>query len=82
MTFPFLYMRRDDRPAQVVTDPEILGGTPCVRGTRVPAETIVAYLRDGFPLAEIFNDYPTLPNDGVDAVKRWAAERGISVERQ
>jgi uncharacterized protein (DUF433 family) len=62
-------------PAQVVSDPNILGGTPVVRGTRVPAETILAYLRAGYPRREIFTDYPTLPPDGIDAVIRWDAER-------
>jgi uncharacterized protein (DUF433 family) len=80
MTFPFVYKHLDERPAEVVSDPEILGGMPCVRGTRVPAETIVAYIRGGASLSEIFNDYPTLPNDGVEAVKRWAIENGISLE--
>ena len=82
MNYPFVYMKRDDRPAEVVSDPEILGGMPCVRGTRVPAETILAYIRGGATLADILNDYPSLPNDGVEAVKRWASENGLSVERE
>jgi uncharacterized protein (DUF433 family) len=59
-------------PAEVVSDPTVMSGEPVVRGTRVPAETIVAYLRDGMTNVEIFDDYPTLPIDGIDAVVRWA----------
>ncbi len=59
-------------PAEVVSDPAVMSGEPVVRGTRVPAETIVAYLREGMTNIEIFEDYPTLPVDGIDAVVRWA----------
>ena len=34
--------------------------------------TILAYLRGGHSHREIFEDYPTLPVDGIDAVIRWA----------
>lgn len=59
-------------PALVVSDPSIMGGDPVVKGTRVPADVIVAYLRGGNTVQEIFEDYPSLPVDGVDAVIRWA----------
>ena len=58
--------------AEVVSDPSIMSGEPVVRGTRVPAETIIAYLRGGYTAQEIFEDYPSLPVDGIDAVVRWA----------
>jgi uncharacterized protein (DUF433 family) len=59
-------------PAEIVSDPEVMSGEPVVRGTRVQAMTIVAYLRAGYTKVEIFQDYPTLPVDGVEAVVRWA----------
>ncbi len=59
-------------PAEVVSDPTVMSGEPVVRGTRVPAETIVAYLRAERTNVEIFEDYPTLPIDGIDAVIQWA----------
>ena len=46
-------------PAQVVGDPSVMDGIPVVRGTRIPAETILAYLRAGHSHREIFEDYPT-----------------------
>lgn len=58
--------------AEVVRDPTVMSGDPVVRGTRVPAETILAYLRAGYSPQEIFADYPSLPVDGIDAVIRWA----------
>jgi uncharacterized protein (DUF433 family) len=65
-------------PAEVHSNPDILSG---VRGNRVPAMTIVAHVRDGCTDREIFEDYPRLPLDGIDAVRRWAAETGILLER-
>jgi uncharacterized protein (DUF433 family) len=59
-------------PAEIVEDPTVMGGDPVVRGTRIPAKTILAYLRDGSTNQEIFEDYPSLPIDGIDAVVRWA----------
>lgn len=58
--------------ADVVRDPSVMSGDPVVRGTRVPAETVVAYLRAGYSAQEIFTDYPSLPVDGIEAVVRWA----------
>ena len=58
--------------SEIVSDPSVMSGDPVVRGTRIPAMTIVAYLRAGRSKDEIFEDYPTLPIDGVDAVVEWA----------
>ena len=59
-------------PAQIVSDPSIMSGAPVVRGTRVQAETILAYLRAGHSTREIFESYPSLPIDGIDAAIAWA----------
>lgn len=67
--------------SRVMRDPSIMSGAPVVRGTRVPALTIVAYLRAGHSDQEVFEDYPTLPVDGIDAVRQWAeVELGESFE--
>ena len=60
--------------SEIVSDPSIMSGEPVVRGTRIPAATILAYLRAGRSNREIFEDYPTLPIDGISAVIRWAEE--------
>ncbi len=59
-------------PARIVSDRNVMGGEPVVRGTRVPAKTIVAYLQAGHTAQEIFEDYPSLPVDGIRAVIEWA----------
>jgi uncharacterized protein (DUF433 family) len=58
--------------SEVIRDPSIMSGEPVVRGTRIPAMTILAYLRAGRTNREIFEDYPTLPVDGIDSEIAWA----------
>lgn len=67
-------------PSEVTSNPDIMGGMPCVWGTRVPAATVIAELRAGSSDEEIFFHYPSLPLDGINAVRRWAGEQGISIE--
>jgi uncharacterized protein (DUF433 family) len=57
--------------AEVTSDPSVMGGEPVIRGTRIPAATISAYLAAGRTDREIFEDYPSLPIDGIEAVRRW-----------
>ena len=53
-----------------------MGGWPCVSGTRIPAETILLYIKDGSSVREIVHHYPSLPFGGIDAVRRWAEAEG------
>jgi uncharacterized protein (DUF433 family) len=61
----------------VTRDPEILGGTPVFRGTRVPVKTLFDYLMGGDRLAEFLDDFPTVTEAQALAVLK-AAE--LSVE--
>ena len=47
-------------PTVVVRDPEILGGRPVFRGTRVPVEVLFENLEDGLTIDEIVESYPSL----------------------
>lgn len=46
-------------------DPEILGGTPVFKGTRVPVETFFDYIQGGEPLSEFLEDFPTVSHEQV-----------------
>lgn len=54
--------------SQVISDPQIMHGTPCFRGTRVPVKTLFDYLEAGDPLDEFFADFPTVKPEQVRAV--------------
>jgi len=44
----------------IVSDPELMGGVPCFRGTRVPLKNLMDYIEGGYPLAEFLEDFPTV----------------------
>jgi uncharacterized protein (DUF433 family) len=56
----------------VTTDPEILGGTPVFRGTRVPVAVLFENLADGLSLEEILESYPTLKREQAIAALQQA----------
>jgi uncharacterized protein (DUF433 family) len=57
--------------SKIVSNPNILGGTPVVAGTRVPAETVLAEVHAGSAPFEIFRHYPSLPLDGIAVCIAW-----------
>jgi uncharacterized protein (DUF433 family) len=44
----------------IVIDPEIMSGTPCFRGTRVPFKNFIDYLEGGYSLNEFLAQFPTV----------------------
>jgi len=44
----------------IVSDPGIMNGTPCFRGTRVPLKNLMDYIEGGYPLGEFLEDFPTI----------------------
>jgi uncharacterized protein (DUF433 family) len=57
---------------EVVSTPGILGGVPCIRGTRIPASQIWLLIKHGHSDAEIHDGYPTLPKGSIEVVREWA----------
>ena len=58
---------------RIVIDHRIMGGVPCVKGTRVPVATIVGLLAQGLPINEVSEHYPQLTLDDVLACLEFAA---------
>jgi uncharacterized protein (DUF433 family) len=44
----------------IVSDPEIMNGMPCFRGTRVPFKNLIDYLEGGHPLDEFLRQFPSV----------------------
>lgn len=44
-------------------DPEILGGQPVFKGTRVPVESLFLHLEKGVSLDEFLEDFPTVSKE-------------------
>lgn len=47
----------------ITIDPEVLGGQPVFKGTRVPVETLFDHLEAGISLEEFLEDFPTVSKE-------------------
>jgi uncharacterized protein (DUF433 family) len=80
----------------IVSDPEIMRGTPVYRGTRIPVELVADMLSQGTKPEEILEGYPGLnlekielaplyvqafPRRGRPASRPWAKRKPILVSR-
>jgi uncharacterized protein (DUF433 family) len=51
------------KSSHVVSDPEILGGTPVFIGTRVPVRILFEHLEAGDALEVFLEDFPSVSRD-------------------
>jgi uncharacterized protein (DUF433 family) len=56
----------------VIEDPEILRGTPVIKGTRIPVHDVVSLVDSGTPMAEILEIYPRLRKLQVELASIYA----------
>ena len=59
---------------QIVSDPNIMMGTPVVAGTRVTVELILEKLAAEEPIEEMLNAHPRLTRESVQAALAFAKE--------
>jgi uncharacterized protein (DUF433 family) len=57
----------------VVRDPEILGGEPVIRGTRIPVHLIGDMLEQGAHEEEILSGYPTLKRENLELARIYVS---------
>jgi uncharacterized protein (DUF433 family) len=65
----------------IVSDPEILGGVPVFRGTRVPVDTLIDYLEAGDPLDEFLDNFPSVTRSAAVAALEEAKSLLINPAR-
>lgn len=59
---------------RISVDHRVMGGVPCITGTRIPAATVVSLVAEGRSTAEIVADFPQLSDDDVREALLYAAE--------
>jgi uncharacterized protein (DUF433 family) len=59
---------------RITVNPNQMGGTPCIRGLRIPVATILEMVADGMAAAEILAAYPDLEAADIDEALHFAAE--------
>ncbi len=47
----------------IIKDPNILGGEPVFRGTRVPFKVLIDYLEGGDTLDQFLEEYPSISRE-------------------
>ena len=59
---------------RITSDPNKMGGVPCIRGLRIPVATVVDMIADGMSESEILAAYPDLEVNDLREALRFAAE--------
>lgn len=59
---------------RVSVDPQICGGMPCIRGTRIWVALILDHLADGMSESELLSEYPQLTPSDIRAAIAYGAE--------
>ena len=58
---------------RISCNPAILGGKPCVKGTRISVEFILELIAGGASRADILKDYPHLQAQDIEQAVRYAS---------
>lgn len=70
---------------RIELSPDIMGGKPCIRGTRVTVGTVVGLLSKGHPQEEVLALYPYLKAADIAQALAYAAwrseEREVELKR-
>ena len=59
---------------RIEINPEVMGGKPVIRGTRVPVEVVLRKLGAGMAPEAIIRDHPRLTLDDIRAAQAFAAD--------
>ena len=67
--------RLTEARAAITVSPDVLGGIPVLKGTRVPVHDVAASLAAGYTRADVLAAYPTLSDDLLDLAVLYAEAR-------
>jgi uncharacterized protein (DUF433 family) len=59
---------------RILIDPQICGGKPCIKGTRIWVSLVLDFLADGLTESELLSEYPSLAHEDVLAAIAYGAE--------
>lgn len=61
-------------------NPKIMGGKPCIKGTRITVGTIVGLIASGYTYEKILKLYPSLKQKDIQEALSYAAWRSEEVD--
>lgn len=59
---------------RITIDPEVCGGKPCIKGTRIWVSLLLDFLASGMTEPELLAEYPQLAHEDVLAAIAYGAE--------
>ena len=59
----------------IVVNPNLLGGKPTVKGTRISVALVLQCLAEGMSAEDIASDYPGFPAEAVPEVLKFASKQ-------
>ena len=60
---------------RITISPDVRGGKPCIRWTRITVYDILEYLAGGMSEDQVLSDFPSLTREDVRAALAFAAAR-------
>lgn len=63
-----------DQNNRIVTNPTILAGKACIRGTRLSVEHVLDHLANGWKIPDVLENYPNLVEADVTACLAYARD--------
>jgi len=54
----------------ITSSPDVMGGTPCFAGTRVPVQTLIDYIKGGESIDDFLEGFPTVSREQVIAFSK------------
>ena len=58
---------------RILSDPAVLGGKPCIKGSRISVEMVLEWLASGATAEQIVQAYPHLSSVDIEQAVRYAA---------
>jgi uncharacterized protein (DUF433 family) len=58
----------------ISSDPEVMGGIPVFKGTRVPVDSLIDWLEDGYTIDDYLYSFPSVSKEQAIAVLRLASD--------
>ena len=59
---------------RIIRDPEICGGAPVIKGTRVLVMDLLDWIKEGKSFEEILENYPTIHRDDIREIISYAQD--------
>lgn len=63
----------ESRKSRIIVNPDICGGEPCIKGSRIPVHIILSHLAAGDDYETILKNFPRISRDDILACLEYAA---------